>query len=639
MKLKKVEINNFRSIKYGEITFEPRCRVLVGINESGKSNILDALSFLSDEYQPKPEDEREPLPNETDKYKESEVRFVFEINEKDDFYNRILSKIMGGKNTNILKKGEQNLTVRRYCESFDEGLFCINIKQNNKYSSCFEKDTSNYKLVGGWKKPQIAPNDYEFIVNEENYRLSEIALIQPKGEWNIPDDYLAPATFEDFYYAIVKEFYELMEESLPKVIYWKYSDEQLLPEKINLEDFTNDPNICIPLRNMFYLANQIPINEKIKEATDRGPDSLDNLLNRIAIHSTNYFREAWKEYENIEFSLVTDGGFIKCSVKEQNKFSFQKRSDGFKKFVAFLLTVSTRYKAGDLDNALILIDEPETGLHPSGARYLRDELIKLSKNNYVVYSTHSIFMIDRHTINRHLIITKENEITEIQEAKKENNKKDNIVKEEVIFNALNYSMFEHLKEINIILEGKYDRDLFEIATNRNHKSTFFNKLGIGHAYGVSSYRNLIPTLELAERKALIISDNDKPAKTAQKEYKKLDYKTKWKRYNEISENIEAETGEDFLKKGYLVLTLKSVSKKYKKEITLKEDDLPNSGRLKYIGGQLKRNNWKDGEIREVIQEFKEVLFDKLTKSKIEDSYKTFLSDLKAYIEKNLMNSE
>lgn len=46
MRLNHVDISNFRSIKSIVINFDPKCRVLVGINESGKSNILEALSLL-----------------------------------------------------------------------------------------------------------------------------------------------------------------------------------------------------------------------------------------------------------------------------------------------------------------------------------------------------------------------------------------------------------------------------------------------------------------------------------------------------------------------------------------------------------------------------------------------------------------
>jgi predicted ATP-dependent endonuclease of OLD family len=46
MKLTNVEIKNFRSLDKLDFEFNPNCRILVGINESGKSNILKALAML-----------------------------------------------------------------------------------------------------------------------------------------------------------------------------------------------------------------------------------------------------------------------------------------------------------------------------------------------------------------------------------------------------------------------------------------------------------------------------------------------------------------------------------------------------------------------------------------------------------------
>ncbi len=65
MKLSRVEIKNFRSIADTTVSFENPCRVLVGINESGKSNVLKALRLLSDDYGPSAiNDVREQLANE-----------------------------------------------------------------------------------------------------------------------------------------------------------------------------------------------------------------------------------------------------------------------------------------------------------------------------------------------------------------------------------------------------------------------------------------------------------------------------------------------------------------------------------------------------------------------------------------------
>ena len=664
MKLKKVLIRNFRSIKSGEITFEPQCRVLVGINESGKSNILDALSLLDyDKYKPKPRDTRELLLDE-ERNDKPLVRFIFDIaGNEEELYRRVCEKVICEENDQIVQHENKSYTVRQYCELLREGFIDIDIETEEPYLNGPKIDKSKYKLTKNWYKPRIVSGnytfaaDYTFTAKGNYYKLKNITLakiterkpprvpiIPPLGGApfygeidelsEIPSDHFTEANFMDFHNTVQGELNSLIYKYPFDIIYWKYSDEQLLPEKINLEEFTNNLNICKPLQNMFHLAGKIPIKQEIEKASERGSDSLDNLFNKVSARSTKFFHERWKEYKNIEFSLRTDGDFIKCSIQEQNKYSFQKRSDGFKKFVAFLLNVSTKPKTEPTENRLILIDEPEAGLHPSAQKYFRDELIKLSENYYVVYSTHSIFMIDRHTINRHLLITRKDETTKIKEANEHN-----YVKEEVILNTLNYSIFEHLKElreINIILEGKHDRDLLETAI-RNQKFAFFREIGITHApCGVSSYPYLIPILELAERKALIISDNDESAEYNQRKYKELGYEIKWERYNDISKNIRVVTGEDFLTKDYLVSTLESVAKEHKKEITLDVGDIPDSGRLKCISDHLKGNDWKKQEIKE----FKKALFDGLTELEIEDSYKeTFLPDLESYIKKHLKNSK
>jgi AAA15 family ATPase/GTPase len=80
MFLKEIRITNFRSLQNQTLSFTDtnRCRILVGVNESGKSNVLRALSMLSPDVQPLKEDVREPSPQEG-AIKESCVRFVLDL--------------------------------------------------------------------------------------------------------------------------------------------------------------------------------------------------------------------------------------------------------------------------------------------------------------------------------------------------------------------------------------------------------------------------------------------------------------------------------------------------------------------------------------------------------------------------------
>jgi len=78
MRLKYARIVNFRSIHDVRIDFDPTCRILVGINESGKSNILRALSMIGSEFPLTAEDIREPLPRETP-ITQAHIWFVFAL--------------------------------------------------------------------------------------------------------------------------------------------------------------------------------------------------------------------------------------------------------------------------------------------------------------------------------------------------------------------------------------------------------------------------------------------------------------------------------------------------------------------------------------------------------------------------------
>ena len=110
MKLNRVQIKNFRSIRDIEINLDPPCRVLVGINESGKSNILNALALLSDDYNPvKKDDLREALSHE-DPIEESEVTFIFQLEkpESDKLVEVVSAKIIAGmKNPDIVLFGKK----------------------------------------------------------------------------------------------------------------------------------------------------------------------------------------------------------------------------------------------------------------------------------------------------------------------------------------------------------------------------------------------------------------------------------------------------------------------------------------------------------------------------------------------------
>lgn len=632
MKLNRTEITNYRSIKSETIRFDKNCKVLVGINESGKSNVLRALSTLSSRYKTEPSDERQSLPDEEDTPDSSRIRFIFDLEKADydSILERLFSTIKVAETAKVVNNGTKDFTLKQLLKLHSEALYNVDVRQGSKDSS-YWKLRQTFTYVGEWKKPSSAcPDDATYKDSDGNViTIKNLKLIKMGAEHSeIPEAYLVDATTDDILRAVGLRICEQVDENKPNVIFWEYSDKDLLPTQISLAKFTEDPNNFIPLKNMFQLAGIQNIADDIKSAKARGITVLDNLLKRVALHATNYLAEVWQEYKDVKFNLQLNGSNIMCSVTEENSFQFQDRSDGFKKFIAFLLGVSTTSHTNTLTNALILIDEPETGLHPSGARYLRDELLKIAKKNLVVYSTHSIFMIDRHEIDRHLIVTKKRETTHLTVADE-----GNVVHEEVIFNAINYSTFEHLSEKNVLFEGRWDRILFQTFT-KSYEKAYFKNIGIVHGRGVSTFKALVPTLELAERKAVIISDNDIAARNAQKDYKAIGYESQWKTYKDVSPSCSAITGEDFLDSQYVTEKFNAICSTNGLSLSIVASSLPQNNKLDYLKRQLSGLRSPD-EIKQDMTDLKEKLFKNLKKQNIEDRYSQLVDDIKTYIESSM----
>ena len=624
MKLNRVEIKNFRSIKDITVNFEPACRVLVGINESGKSNILNALAFLDEERKPvKKDDLREALPDE-DPIEESHVRFVFrfEKDESDKLLENVSSKILAGdKNPEIVSVASKKQSLKDFCAARNEGLYSANILDEKK---SFKYWTVSGQLVAGWKKPTSAcPADFSAELKGQKYELAKYKLIRSGDFSDIPDGYLEDAKMDDLSTISGDSITTITKENFPDTLFWEYDEDNLLPSAVKIDAFSADPNTCIPLKNMFTLAGITGISISITSAKARGNNQFQNYLDGIAKKTTTHFRNVWKEYKNIECSLRLNADQIEPGVKEKNTLDFSKRSDGFKRFVTFLLMISVNVKTDDLTDTLLLIDEPEISLHPSGARYLREELIKISKTNYVVYSTHSIFMIDSGDISRHYIVKKKDEITTIESAKD-----SNIADEEVLYNALGHSVFAVLKEKNLIFEGWNDKYLFSVAL-QDATTALKNKykdFGMCHAKGVGTIKTITPMIELAQRECLIISDSDKPAKDQQKIYKQEKGFGEWKNYQDIDASIVAVTGEDFVKNDFITKQVKAILTDSSMPV-FDQTTLADKNKLASISKWLTDNGMTSDQAKDTLTKIKNSIFENLKSQNLEDDYTKLLNGI------------
>lgn len=631
MKLDEIVIKNFRSIAELTINFDMNCKILVGINEAGKSNILKALAFLDETLEIKPDDKRQPLPEEPfDEEAFVKFRFKFSTDEQKQFIENIKKQILtNNENSTILKYDDYDYSIKTFANKKSEAQYTINIIDNTRsfqYFTLYKPE--NYSLIDIKKVSENCPADFMITIKDKQYPLTGFKFVKFSDFKNIPEEYLTDATVNEINSLYGNEAIKIAKEKNIKVIYWYYDEKYLLPSSIDKSSFMNDPNICLPLKHMFNLAQIENIQEDIINS-EKTKNGFRNLLKRVQDAATRHFKSVWKEYKGIEFELIPNGSNIDISVKDYfNNYDFQQRSDGFKRFVTFLLMISTKERAKDLKNTLILVDEPEISLHPKGARSLRDELIKISENNYVVYSTHSIFMIDKDRIDRHYEVKKVHEKTTINQLSY-----SDYFEEEVVYNALGCSMFEIMKDTNIVFEGWKDKKLFITAMTKlpsgyKDLKNKFDNIGFAHSKGVTGMHSTTVNMELTGRKCIIISDNDEMAIRLKKEYEDQHYYGDWYKYNDVQADCEAKTGEDFVKDALILKSIKTIIKNHDNITDVTSLNLVDSkGKINAIQCWLKTFGYNKETCRPILQEIKDEVFKNIKVSDIEEKYYEFLKKL------------
>lgn len=631
MKLKYVEVKNFRSIEYAKIDFtQSNGLILVGINESGKSNILKALALLSPNRSILQSDKRTER-QEEDEIKESYVRFIFEISdqETDEIYSELEKKFVGGDlDSPLFSDGTRTYTFREFCKS-RLGLYTVNLIDNIRSESYFRL-AEGMKIIADWKKLKS---------------FSEPILLEKKGQqpftvavgtefinakfYDAIDPLFEDIKASEINTLVGKEITKVVSRELPECILWEYDEKNVLPTQVGLDEFQNDPNVCIPLKNCFEHAGIVDPSSAIQTARQQSRHKLLNLLEKVSSRTTDYIQSVWSDYKHVTIEFQPDGNLILPIVKDKNiNFDFYQRSDGFKRFITFLMLVSSKVKTNKINNTLVLIDEPEIGLHPTGARNLMQELMRIANTNYVVYSTHSIFMVDKEHINRHLIVEKKDEITSIKTVDK-----SRIIDEEVIYKAIGFSLLEILKPINLVFEGWRDKQLFEVARKsylKEHKDNanmleLNSKISTCHAEGVKDIKNISPLIELANREMFIISDSDAAAKENQKKHQEAKMHGIWKTYQDITGNPLHITGEDFLTNEAIAKKIKPLTKKYPKLNEFDQTTL-NLGRGKLVALE----HWlleatQPDEKQSVLNELKSYLFESLKDSDIDHAYKEVIT--------------
>jgi energy-coupling factor transporter ATP-binding protein EcfA2 len=164
---------------------------------------------------------------------------------------------------------------------------------------------------------------------------------------------------------------------------------------------TLEPEEILELGRDFPNANgRRPTEAEISEIATKKRDRTI-LLNSAGTDLTKKFRTWWKQGD-YTFEFQADGDHFRIWVsdsKRPEKVELEDRSAGLQWFLSFYLIFLVE-SSRDHRDSVLLLDEPGLSLHPLAQRDLSAFFEGLARTNQIIYTTHSPFLVDADSLDR-----------------------------------------------------------------------------------------------------------------------------------------------------------------------------------------------------------------------------------------------
>ena len=380
MKLLKYKVTNFRSVEDSGWIECDDVTTLVGINESGKSNLLLALWKLH------------PVNNG-----EIDILHDMPVSKLSVMRNNKAKEIFIEAVFSIDKETIENVYEETGYEIADETEITLKRFYDGHYSV-------HYSI-----EPMLENNDNDDIDDEESDDTVELKTIKDLNKVIL--DEIPKFVYYSNYGNLSSKIY------LPFVVKWlnnetipgvDVNEEQVRTLRV-LFDFVNldpeeilelgkDPKEIAAARN--GNKNTQPTEQEIKRAED-DKEQRSLLLQSASVDLTRKFKEWWKQGE-YKFRFEADGDYFRIWVSDSKRpaeVALELRSTGLQWFISFYLIFLVESESQH-KNAILLLDEAGLTLHPLAQKDLTLFFEGLAEKNQIINTTHSPFIIDTSNIDR-----------------------------------------------------------------------------------------------------------------------------------------------------------------------------------------------------------------------------------------------
>lgn len=391
MKLVKYRVNKFRSIKGTEWIDIDQWACFVGVNESGKTNLLlplwkfnpadNATSIdLLHDY---PRDEYSAIGDDA-----SEI--------ENDFFIEALFEISSEEATKF--EGFYKEAQTETSDDAEDEESVETPTQDNKPEKIGFKEflliKKDYKerfyIYLSNENAEIKSKDLESVIGESAF--GKICEAIPKFVYyseygNLDSDLYLPHVKDNLDRIEQLTGKERMKARTLKILFGHLD---LNPDQIMEQGQESNPN-----------NNPHDKSDEQIETESRKKQERFAKLSSAASRLSKQFQDWWSQ-GSYTFTFNADGHYFRIFVSDGERpepIELESRSKGLQWFFSFFLVFLAESKDNH-ENCILLLDEPGLSLHPNAQMDLIKFFNRLSDQNQLIYTTHLPFLVDHNNLDK-----------------------------------------------------------------------------------------------------------------------------------------------------------------------------------------------------------------------------------------------
>ncbi|TIT64667.1 MAG: hypothetical protein E5W90_20015 [Mesorhizobium sp.] len=397
MKLVKFELQNFKGVSKTSINLSDEVPgnvvTLIGLNESGKTTILEGISHFVTEDKETASlvgtvHQKSVLQDIIPKDKKAAFTGTISIEatlELDDNDKKFLADFFLDKHSLYLDMSEMSSSFtlerayifedssRKETKTYWGINFPLKEKKGKKYKVYGSKDETRLMWLEG--------------IEQIRSKIPRLVFF-PTFLFNFPDRiYLEEDKDTDinkYYKQVIQDVLDSQGEGL--------SIQRHVVERVKRRrDAFTTPAL--------FISYLLGLDEK---------SQIDALMQKISSEMSRVIFGAWSDIlgkrvsgkrVQVDWFIDNEKGnmpYIQVSIIDgQSRYALSERSLGFRWFFSFLLFTQFRRNRRDDVDTIFLFDEPASNLHSKAQMKLLESFSKIAKGGtYIVYSTHSHYMVN-----------------------------------------------------------------------------------------------------------------------------------------------------------------------------------------------------------------------------------------------------